>query len=72
MSTATDRRGEQVIGKKATDKQVRTIYLLSAELEFSRRELNMLTGGKKPEDLSREKASEVIDHLLRLKRRGKK
>ena len=57
--------------RKATRKQVTKIYLLSAELGFSKRELFMLTGGKKPEELDVRKASEVIEHLERLKK-GKK
>ena len=56
--------------RRVTRKQVTKIYLLSAELGFSKRELFMLTGGKKPEELDVRKASEVIEHLERLK--GKK
>ena len=55
--------------KRATQKQVKRIYLTSAELGFSKRELFMLTGGKKPEELDVRKASEVIEHLERLKRK---
>ena len=55
--------------RKATQKQITKIYLTSAELGFSRRELLMLTGFKKPEELDIRKASEVIEHLERLKRK---
>jgi len=54
---------------KATQKQVEYIYLLAAELNFRKRELFMFTGGRKPEELDKKKASEVIEHLKRLKRR---
>ena len=54
--------------RRVTRKQVTKIYLLSAELGFSKRELFMLTGGKKPEELDVKKASEVIEHLERLKK----
>ena len=55
--------------RKATQKQITKIYLTSAELGFSKRELFMLTGGKKPEELDVKKASEVIQHLERLRER---
>ena len=55
--------------KKATQKQITKIYLTSAELGFSKRELFMLTGGKRPEELDVKKASEVIEHLERLRKK---
>ncbi len=55
--------------RKATQKQITKIYLTSAELGFSKRELMVLTGGKRPEELEVRKASEVIEHLERLKKK---
>ncbi len=57
--------------RRATQKQITKIYLTSAELGFSKRELLMLTGGKKPEELDVRKASKLIEHLERLKRKEK-
>lgn len=54
---------------KATERQIAKIYLTSAELGFGKRELFMLTGGKKPEELDRRKASKVIGHLERLRKK---
>ena len=59
-------RGKEM---KATEKQVKRIYLMAAELGFGKRELFMLTGGKKPEELDKRKASEVIGHLERLRKK---
>ena len=55
--------------KRATQKQITKIYLTSAELGFSKRELLMLTGGRKPEELDVRKASEVVEHLERLRKK---
>lgn len=55
--------------RKATHKQITKIYLTSAQLGLSKRELFMLTGKKKPEDLSVKEASRVIEHLEKLRRK---
>ena len=51
---------------KATFKQVRAIYLMAADLGFTERELKMLTSGRKPEELTKKEASNVIQHLKNL------